>query len=107
MHPLEIELTPEERAGRFEPVARWLVDRRLHVPAILALEMHRPLAFLGSQALIVLTPFLAPAVGLQNMQRLCAVLAEPGSLELLIQRIEELAYAAEERPISNPHPPLP
>jgi hypothetical protein len=104
LHPLEIEVSPEERDRAFDRIAREIVRRGLQVPAILALEMHRPLAFLGSQALIVLTPLLAPAIGLRNMQAACALLAQPGSIDLLVDRIEELAYAQD---VPNPTPDLP
>jgi hypothetical protein len=105
LHPLETEVSPEERDRFFDRLAREVVRRRMAVPTILALEMHRPLAFLGSQALIVLTPLLAPAIGLRNMQAACALLAQPGGVDHLVDRIEELAYG--EAPPPNAESPLP
>lgn len=85
------ELTPEERDRLLERVARQVVRRRLEVPAILFLELHRPLAFLSSQALILFTPLLGPAFGLENLQRLTRLMADRENLDRLIERIEALA----------------
>jgi hypothetical protein len=74
-----------------ERAAREVTRRRLETPAILALEMHRPIAFLGSQALVLFTPMLAPAFGLKNMELLIRVLERRENLERLVCRIEELA----------------
>lgn len=93
MLPLQAELTPEERDRHLEVAARAVAARRLEVPAVLALELHRPLAFLGSQALVVLTPLLAPALGLTRLQLLARLLEEPENLDRLAARIEVLAAA--------------
>ena len=91
MLPLEAELPPEERDHLLERAAQEVIRRRLEAPAILALELHRPLAFLSSQALVVFTPLLAPALGLEILQKLTRLLEEPSNLDRLIQRIEALA----------------
>lgn len=91
MPPLETDLPPEERDRLLERAAQEVVRRRLEVPTILALELHRPLAFLSSQALVVFTPLLAPAFGLQNLQKLSHLLEDRANLDRLINRIEELA----------------
>lgn len=83
------EAAEDERL--LERAAVEVVRRRLEVPVILALEMHRPLAFLGSQALVVFTPMLAPAVGLSKLQTLSRLLEDRGNLDRFMARIEELA----------------
>ena len=90
---LESDLPPEERDCMLDRVAREVVRRRLEVPAVLALEMHRPLTFLGSQALVVFTPMLAPAFGLENLQKLSKLLEDRENLDRLIDRIEDMAAA--------------
>jgi len=40
-------------------VANWVAERRMSVPAILFLESHRPLSFVGSQVMIAASPFVA------------------------------------------------
>jgi hypothetical protein len=89
--PLEAELTPEERTRILDRVAQEVTRRRLEVPAILALELHRPLTFLGSQALILFTPLLGAAFGLENLQKLAKLLEDRSNLDRLIDRIEEMA----------------
>jgi len=93
--PLQAELEPAERDAMIERLARRVTGRRLEVPVILALEMHRPLAFLGSQALVVFTPMLAPAFGVDNLQRLSLLMEDRANLDRMIDRIEELAAARE------------
>ena len=102
MLPLEVEVPTEERDRIFSRIAEEVTRRRMEVPAILALELHKPLAFLGSQALIVLTPMLAPVLGLQNLQKASELLKDPKNIELLIEKIEELAAAREKGPAASP-----
>jgi hypothetical protein len=89
MLPLEIDLTPADRDQLLDRLAAAVTRRRMETPAIVALEMHRPLTFLGSQALVVFTPMLAPAFGLENLQRLQKLLEDRNNLDRLIDRIEE------------------
>ena len=48
---------PEQRA-LLEKAATWIVRRGLTAPAILFLEIGKPLNFLGSQLLIAFSPFI-------------------------------------------------
>lgn len=98
MLPLQIDVPPEERDRIFERVAGAVTDRRLEVPAILTLELHKPLAFLGSQALIVFTPLLAPAIGLENLQKASHLLADRDNLERLIEHIERRVEERDRKP---------
>jgi hypothetical protein len=82
-------LPREERDALFERIATFVARRGLGAAAVWALEMHKPLAFLGSQAVIVGGPLFGPVVGLEGMQTLSRVLAEEGAIEVLIVRIEE------------------
>ena len=93
--PLPEELEPEERDRLLDRMAREVTRRRLEVPVILTLELHRPLTFLGSQALAVFTPMLAPAFGLGNLQKLYRLMEDRENLDRLLERIEELAAARE------------
>lgn len=86
------EPLPEtEREELLERAATLVVSRGLSIPAILVLEMHRPLAFMLSQAMIALTPLFGPLLGLPRLQKLSRLLAEPGGVEALIHRIEDKA----------------
>ena len=49
------ELTDQEILER---IAEWTVERRLTAPAIIFLESHRPLSFVGSQAMIAASPIV-------------------------------------------------
>src|SRR5215212_7687472 len=84
-------LSPEERDRLLNRVAREVTSRHLATPVILLLELHRPLTYLASQALVLFTPLLGPAFGLENLQRLTRLLADGENLDRLIDRIEALA----------------
>jgi hypothetical protein len=89
-----------------DKIAETVVKRRLEVPAVLFLEMHRPLAFLGSQALYFLTPVLGVAVRPEQISRLARLLDTPGGVERLIERIEYRAreHSLSPRPGKEPAP---
>jgi hypothetical protein len=84
------ELTVEERDAWIEKVASGVVKRGLETPMVLFLEMHKPLSFVASQGLIVTSPFVAPFVGIDNVQMLSKLIEKRENIELLVQRIEEL-----------------
>lgn len=107
MLPPEGELDPEERDRVLDRVARAVVRHGMAVPAILALELHRPLTFLGSQALAFLTPVLAPAVGLGNMHLLYRLLEDRENLDRLVDRIEDLVAESRGATPGEPGSPAP
>jgi hypothetical protein len=88
----EDELSDEERDATLERIAQGIVRRGMAAPAVLFLELNKPLSFVASQSLIVLTPFLAPFVGLENVHRYSRLLEKRENVELLIERIEQLEH---------------
>jgi hypothetical protein len=74
-----------------DKIAETVVKRRLEVPTVLFLEMHRPLSFLGSQALYFLTPLLGLVAAPEQISRLARLLDTPEGVEHLISAIEKKA----------------
>ena len=85
------ELPDEERDAVIEKISRKTVEHRMATPAILFLEMHKPVSFFASQSLVILSPFTAPFVGMDNVQVASKLLEKRENVEKLIQRIEELS----------------
>lgn len=92
----EDELTDEQRDAILERIARTIVQRGMAAPAVLFLELNKPLSFVASQSLIVLTPFLAPFVGIDNVHRYSRLLEKRDNVERLIERIEQLEHERQE-----------
>jgi len=84
------ELTQDQKQVLVEKVAQAVHKRRLETPSILFLEMHKPLASLASQSLIVFSPFLIPLVGIQNLDDYSQLVCDRKAIEDLICRLEEL-----------------
>lgn len=84
-------LSEEQKAQLIDALAQQVVKRGLSVPAILFLELHKPFAFIGSQAGIVFSPFLAPFFGFDRVDDYTQLLSERENWERLVERIEELA----------------
>ena len=85
------ELSPEDLDKLIDELARKVADRRLETPAIMFLEMHKPVAFLASQSMLVASPILAPLFGRGGMERYSQLFSTQENVELLIRRIEDLA----------------
>lgn len=58
-------------------------------PAILFLEAHKPLAFIGGQFLYFSVPFLGVIFGFQNITAFAKILSTPGGVEKLLKKLEE------------------
>jgi hypothetical protein len=92
---LDTPLPPAERDALLDSLADGLKKRGLATPALFALELHRPLGNTLAHGVLGLTPLLAPVLGVQRLQQAAALLAEPGSIDLLLERL------------SGPIPPAP
>ncbi len=75
-----------------------VVRRRLTAPALLLLEMSRPLNYLSAQALHALHPFLSVLGNANDVDRLARFLERRGSIEYVTDRLEALDGAG--RPAS-------
>jgi hypothetical protein len=82
-------LAPEERAALLDALAEAVRRRGLRVPTLFFVEVNRPLGFVASQGLIALTPLLAPLLGLDRLQNVGRLLADPATVDELVARLEE------------------
>lgn len=85
------ELAPDERDRLIDELAQKIVRRGMETPAIMFLEMHKPVAFLASQTMLVASPLLAPLFGSDGVGKYSQLFGSPENVELLIRRIEDLA----------------
>ena len=75
-----------------------LIDRFAHriarlgltAPAILFLEMHKPLAFLGAQLLWAAQPFLSIGLDDADLRDFAAIIEDRAGVEELIDRLESI-----------------
>lgn len=88
--PVVIDEIPEsEQRALLEKLATWIVRRNLVAPAILFLEIGKPLNFLGSQLLIAFSPFVQAFFKGDQYQKIALILEKDENVELLIQMIEQ------------------
>ena len=83
------EISEADQQALLEKVANQIVKRRMPVPAILFLEICKPLNFLGSQILIGFNPFLQAIVNTNELQKFALIIEKDANVELLIHLIEE------------------
>ena len=84
------ELTPEQRDKIIDGFAQSVVRRRLEIPAIFFLEMHKPISAIASTAITFSKPTLGVFLGFKRMAEWAALLDERENIERLITRIEQL-----------------
>lgn len=93
----DASLSPERKDTLLNNLALKVHGRGMHTPAIIFLEMHKPLAFFASQGLLLASGFLAPLIGPQNLQEYCKLLESRENVENLIMRIEGLGQQSTEK----------
>ena len=71
----------EQQEELIATLAQRIHQYRLETPAILFLEMHKPLAFIGSQAVLVAAPFLAPFLGMDRVEAFAELISTPDGVE--------------------------
>ena len=76
------------REQMIERLAGWITARGLESPAILLLELSKPLALLGSQVLLVLHPFLGSALPQNALNEWADLLEDPVTVDQILDQLE-------------------
>lgn len=74
-----------------EKFAERVVECRVEIPAILFLEMARPLNFIGSQLIFAVTPVAGLFKTDHELNEVARALEHRGAIEKMVQRIEQLS----------------
>jgi len=85
------ELPPlsAEDEALLERLATRVVELRMEVPAILALETAKPVNVIASQALIFFEPLIQAAFGFAEYRRFTTLIERRDVMESMIRRIEQ------------------
>ncbi len=81
--------TPQAVEDLLGRIARKVVEREMTVPAIMLLEMVKPLSFLGSQAMVFLNPVVSLVVSSDDYYRFMRLMDDRENIEKLAVAIEE------------------
>lgn len=85
----ERDLTEEETEQILRKIAEKVKSRRMEVPATMALEMHKPLAGVASNAGLVFAPFLVPFLGFDAVNDYTRMLAKRENFDRLMELLAE------------------
>ena len=83
------DLTEVRRDELLDKAAYEIKKRKLELPALLMLELHKPLANASSQAAIVFSPFIVPFLGFEFMNDYSRLFSKQDNVERLLQRLEQ------------------
>jgi hypothetical protein len=81
-------LSPEKEQELITKVADQIVRRKMAGPAMLFLGMHKPFGNVGANAMVVLTPFLAPFMGLSGVDDYSQLMSKPQNWDRVMDLIE-------------------
>jgi hypothetical protein len=71
-----------------EKVAKAVARRRMTTPALMALEMGRPLNFVAAQAIHFFRPIISVVLDTRDIKEFATFLEQRGSVEYLCRRLE-------------------
>lgn len=88
-NPNSSSLTEQDKAF-IQKIAKRILDSGLVTPAVFFLEMTKPLALLGSHALIFFGPILNAFIQSEHYYRATEIFEDPKNVEYLLSEIERL-----------------
>ncbi len=91
---------PAEEDAVLEKLAKKVVEWKMSVPAILALESVKPLNFIGSQAMVFFEPIIQAVFNIKDYDTFRCALEKRETIEILLLKIEAhdaVAMAREKR----------
>jgi hypothetical protein len=84
-------ISPTEQQKKvIDKLCRGIIRRGLTTPAIIGVEMGRPLNFIGSQTMHFFTPLITAFVPTESWKAMAEFLEHRGSIDWIRNRIEEL-----------------
>ena len=83
------ELTPDEENALLDNLEHQIRKRKLEVPAIMFLEMNKPLANVAGHFALATSTFLVPIIGYKNVNDYSRLLSKRDNVERLIVRLEQ------------------
>lgn len=84
-------LSDDERNAMIDEIAQKVVDKGMETPAVLFLEMNKPVSVIAGQSILAASPFLIPIFGAAGVRKYSQLLNNRDNVELLIERIEDLS----------------
>jgi hypothetical protein len=96
----EKDWVPNERQKAIvDKLAKWVINHRLSLPAIMTLESISPLNFLGSQAMVFFQPFVAAFLNTGDYKEFQEMLEYRQSIHYMVQVLEarEETFLAEQK----------
>ncbi|MBQ7257099.1 MAG: hypothetical protein IJS60_05345 [Abditibacteriota bacterium] len=78
-----------------DDIAEYVHKKKLETPAIMFLEMNKPLTLFYSSMFLVSTPVLGAFLGPERMKKLYLIMEKRENIEKLIRRIEEVSKEKE------------
>ncbi len=88
---------PAEQRAAVDRLCREIVRRQLTTPAVVFLEMSRPLGFLTAQAIHFFTPMIAALTDAQGYRHFAEFLEHPGAIGHFLERIESIGRGEPDR----------
>lgn len=85
-----VSISEERAVYLIEKVSRFIVERNMAAPALIATEMFMPLNHIGSQLLYIVLPVAELIFDPKSYQEFAALIEEDRYLKMLSQRIDEL-----------------
>lgn len=83
---------PPELSSIVDRVCREVVRRRLTAPALIALEMARPLNYVGAHAMHFFSPIVAALTDADGFDRFAIYLEQRGAIEFICQKLEQIEH---------------
>ena len=84
------KFSDDEISNFISTFAEAVVKRGMSVPAVMTLEMYKPLSFIGHTSLVMFGPVLEMIIDPVKMEKLQAVTADRDNIEKLMVSIENL-----------------
>ena len=82
------ELTEEETETLIQKAADEIARRKLQTPAILFIEMNKPLANVGANAALLFAPFVVPFTGFDFVNDYTRLFSKRENVERLLVKLE-------------------
>jgi hypothetical protein len=86
----------ETQKNALDKLCQGIIRRGLTTPAIIGVEMGRPLNFIGSQTMHFFTPLISAFVPTKSWSAVAEFLEHRGSVDWIRNRIEQLENEMEE-----------